>query len=151
MKGKGYSGKTESELIEREKTLDTLQEMWADARGEGAALVKSLVYAALKSRKAVPTVAGMTTEYEAEITHRSYGIAEDDENDEDDEELPFGGEDAFEETVPLDKIATFLAGLFKPPYWFKDGEVREWKGNGATSVEAWKTLLRTVAIDEEEL
>ena len=91
----------------------------------------------------------MQTEYETEttVTYTEY----DEDEDDDEEDLPFG--DGFEETVPLDKAAAFLARNYEPPYWFKNGEVREWKNRMSEydRKEAWKSLLRTVAIDEEDL
>lgn len=45
-------------LIDADATIKTLEELTELCRGEGAVLVKALVFAALKSQSLIPTVSG---------------------------------------------------------------------------------------------
>lgn len=136
------------ELIDRDRTLKVLEGVTEGAaHGEGAQLVRALVFATMKSKSLVPTVAvGQTNEWgnvktvttEYTVTEeRTYSFEESED-----------GETEAVETVPLEKVARFLGTNYEPPVWYDYMyDDRRWEKQPE---EVWKDVLRAVALEEEE-
>ena len=145
------------ELIDRERTLKVLEGVTEGAaHGEGAQLVRALVFATMKSKSLVPTVAvgqtsecgnvkTVTLEY-TDAAERAYSFEEPEECE------------TAAKMVPLEKVARFLARNYEPPVWYKNAtDMLDLKKRMEMErkrmdhlEEMWKEVLRAAAMEEKE-
>lgn len=148
------SDKTDVELIDRAKTLEVLEGITGGAaHGEGAQLVRALVFAALKSKSLVPTVAVGNVENQGNVTTVTMEYTENVERVYSFEEC-----ETAVEMVPLDKVAEFLARNYEPPVWYRNVtdmldvkkrlEIERERMDHPE--EVWKEVLRAAAMEGDE-